>query len=75
MDGAGCGNSLTFPGGIVVTVQFDNKGRRTMELTTLYARKKGTTSKPYDSNHVETSAVRPERLEPVPFSRSIRKER
>ena len=46
-----------------------------MELTTLYARKKGTTSKPYDSNHVETSAVRPERLEPVPFHRSIRKER
>ena len=63
--------SKAFPGGTVVTVQFDNKGRRTMELTTLYARKKGTTSKPYVSASAETSAVRPKRLEPVPSENSI----
>ena len=63
--------SKEFPSGTVVTVQFDNKGRRTMEVTTLYARKKGTSSKPYAPAGAETSAGRPKRLEPVPYQSSI----
>lgn len=36
--------SKTMPNGTVVTVQFDNKGRKTMELTTMYVKKSGPTT-------------------------------
>ena len=34
----------TLPGGKVVCIQFDNKGRGTMEVTTLYVKRGSTTS-------------------------------
>ena len=58
--------SKFFPGGTVITVQFDNKGRGTMEINTLYANKnKGTTSK-LDTATVTAPNSTSETLEPVP---------
>lgn len=63
--------SKTFPGGTVVTVQFDNKGRGTMELNTLYAQKnKGTTSK-LDTAAEAAPNSTSETLEPVPSGNSV----
>ncbi len=59
--------SKAFPGGTVVTVQFDNKGRKTMEIVTLYAKNKGATSELYAPVETDTSAVRPGRSEPAPI--------
>ena len=59
--------SKAFPGGTVVTVQFDNKGRKTMEIVTLYAKNKGATSELYAPAEADASAVRPGRSEPAPI--------
>lgn len=40
--------SKTMPNGTVVTVQFDNKGRKTMELTTMYVKKSGPTTQAFN---------------------------
>ena len=52
--------------GTVVTIQFDNKGRGTMEARTVYAKEnEDTTSVSYPSATAENSTIRPKRPEPV----------
>ncbi|MBR2131540.1 MAG: hypothetical protein IJ955_03220, partial [Oscillospiraceae bacterium] len=51
-----------FPGGTVICVQFDNRGRKTMEVTTVYA-KKSTTSEVITD--FSTNTHTPEASEPV----------
>ena len=55
-----------FPGGTVVTVQFDNKGRGTMEINTLYAKKNEDTSSKLDTAAGAAPNSTSETLEPVP---------
>ena len=62
--------SKTFPGGNVVTVQFDNKGRNTMEITTMYAKKEGAPSK-LDTEKTSAPNRTSETLEPAPSIKSI----
>lgn len=54
-----------FPGGTVVTVQFDNKGRGTMEINTLYAKKNEDTSSKLDTAAGAAPNSTSETLEPV----------
>ena len=60
-----------FPGGTVVTVQFDNKGRGTMEINTLYAKKNEDTSSKLDTAAGAAPNSTSETLEPVSSSDSI----
>lgn len=60
-----------FPGGTVVTVQFDNKGRGTMEINTLYAKKNEGTSSKLDTAAGAAPNSTSETLEPVPSLDSI----
>lgn len=63
--------SKSFPGGTVITVQFDNKGRGTMEINTLYANKnKGTPSKLDTATEAAPNSTS-ETLEPVPSTNSV----
>ena len=59
--------SKAFPGGTVITVQYDNPGRKTMGTATIYAKNKGATSELYAPVETDTSAVRPGRSEPAPI--------
>lgn len=54
-----------FPGGTVVTVQFDNKGRGAMEINTLYAKKNEDTSSKLDTAAGAAPNSTSETLEPV----------
>ncbi|MGI5953448.1 hypothetical protein [Dysosmobacter sp.] len=54
-----------FPGGTVVTVQFDNKGRGTMEINTLYAKENEDTSSKLDTAAGAAPSSTSETLEPV----------
>lgn len=60
-----------FPGGTVVTVQFDNKGRGTMEINTLYAKKNEDTSSKLDTAAGAAPNSTSETLEPVSLFDSI----
>ena len=60
-----------FPGGTVVTVQFDNKGRGTMEINTLYAKKNEDTSSKLDTAAGAAPNSTSETLEPVSSFDSI----
>lgn len=54
-----------FPGGTVVTVQFDNKGRGTMEINTLYAKKNEDTTSKLDTATGAAPNSTSKTLEPV----------
>jgi hypothetical protein len=56
--------SKTMPNGTVVTVQFDNKGRKTMELTTMYVKKSGPTTQAFNVENTSPQLT----AEPVPES-------
>lgn len=56
--------SKTMPNGTVVTVQFDNKGRKTMELTTMYVKKSGPTTQAFNVENTSPQLT----AKPVPES-------
>ena len=56
--------SKTMPNGTVVTVQFDNKGRKTMELTTMYVKKSGPTTQAFNVENTSPQLT----VKPVPES-------
>ena len=56
--------SKTMPNGTVVTVQFDNKGRKTMELTTMYVKKSGPTIQAFNVENTSPQLT----AKPVPES-------
>ena len=56
--------SKTMPNGTVVTVQFDNKGRKTMELTTMYVKKSGPTTQAFNVEDTSPQLT----VKPVPES-------
>lgn len=56
--------SKTMPNGTVVTVQFDNKGRKTMELTTMYVKKSGPTTQAFNVENTSSQLT----ARPVPES-------
>ena len=58
--------SKTMPNGTVVTVQFDNKGRKTMELTTMYVKKSGPTTQAFNVENTSPQLT----AKPVPESMS-----
>lgn len=60
-----------FPGGTVVTVQFDNKGRGTMEINTMYAKENEDTSSKLDTATGTAPNSTSETLEPVSSSNFI----
>ena len=56
--------SKTMPNGTVVTVQFDNNGRKTMELTTMYVKKSGPTTQAFNVENTSPQLT----AKPVPES-------
>ena len=56
--------SKTMPNGTVVTVQFDNKGRKTMELTTMYVKKAAPTTQAFNVENTSPQLT----AKPVPES-------
>lgn len=56
--------SKTMPNWTVVTVQFDNKGRKTMELTTMYVKKSGPTTQAFNVENTSPQLT----AKPVPES-------
>ena len=56
--------SKAMPNGTVVTVQFDNKGRKTMELTTMYVKKSGPTIQAFNVENTSPQLT----AKPVPES-------
>lgn len=56
--------SKTMPNGTVVTVQFDNKGRKTMELTTMYVKKAAPTTQAFNVENTSSQLT----AKPVPES-------
>ena len=56
--------SKAMPNGTVVTVQFDNKGRKTMELTTMYVKKSGPTTQAFNVENTSPQLT----AKPVPES-------
>lgn len=56
--------SKTMPNGTVVTIQFDNKGRKTMELTTMYVKKSGPTTQAFNVENTSPQLT----VKPVPES-------
>ena len=56
--------SKSLPNGTVVTVQFDNKGRNTMELTTMYVKKAAPTTQAFNVENTSSQLT----AKPVPES-------
>lgn len=56
--------SKSLPNGTVVTVQFDNKGRNTMELTTMYVKKAAPTTQAFNVENTSPQLT----AKPVPES-------
>ena len=56
--------SKSLPNGTVVTVQFDNKGRNTMELTTMYVKKAAPTTQAFNVENASSQLT----AKPVPES-------
>lgn len=56
--------SKAMPNWTVVTVQFDNKGRKTMELTTMYVKKSGPTTQAFNVENTSPQLT----AKPVPES-------
>lgn len=56
--------SKSLPNGTVVTIQFDNKGRNTMELTTMYVKKAAPTTQAFNVENTSSQLT----AKPVPES-------